>query len=100
MWISTLSATNFRTFNGTIISTVLPFRLSSACYLYTKMLRPRIRIWRGRWLKAIIYLDDGIVAVKGKERAIRDSALVKSDLENARFVVNIQKKSVGTITCC
>ena len=47
------------------------------------MLRPLIRIWRGRWLKAIIYLDDGIVAVKGKERAIRDSALVKSDLENA-----------------
>ena len=71
--------------------TVLPFGLSSACYLFTKLLRPLIRLWRGRGLKAIIYLDDGIVAVKGKERAIRESALVKSDLEHAGFVVNIQK---------
>ena len=28
----------------------------------------------------VVYLDDGIVAVRGKERAIRESTLVKSDL--------------------
>jgi len=53
---------------------VLPFGLSSACYLFTKLLWPLIRLWRGRGLKAIIYLDDGIVAVQGKDRALRESA--------------------------
>ena len=42
---------------------VLPFGLSTACYLFTKLLRPLIRYWRGQGLKAILYLDDGIVAV-------------------------------------
>ena len=48
--------------------TVLPFGLSTACYLFTKLMRPLIRHWRGRGLKAIIYLDDGIVAVKEREK--------------------------------
>ena len=73
------------------VFTVLPFRLSSACYLFTKLLRPLIRLWKGRGLKAIIYLDDGIVTVRGKERAIRESASVKRHLESAGFVVNIEK---------
>ena len=69
--------------------TVLPFGLSSACYLFTKLLRPLIRLWRGIGLKAIIYLDDGIVAVRGKNRAISESVLVKSDSKNAGFVINV-----------
>ena len=73
------------------VFTVLPFGLSSACYLFTKLLRPHIRLWRGRGLKAIVYLDDGIVAVRGKDRAIRESTVVKRDLENAGFVINIVK---------
>jgi len=48
---------------------VLSFKLSTACYVFTKLLRPLVRYWRGRGLKAIIYLDDGIVAVKGKDAA-------------------------------
>ena len=28
-------------------------------------MRPLIKLWRGKGLKAIIYLDDGIVSVKG-----------------------------------
>ena len=50
---------------------VLPFGLSTACYLFTKLLI------RYRGLKAIIYLDDGIVAVPGIQRALHESALVK-----------------------
>ena len=73
------------------VFTVLPFGLSSACYLFTKLLQPLIRLWRGRGLKTIIYLDDGIVAVHGKERAIRESASVKRHLESAGFVINIEK---------
>ena len=41
---------------------VLPFGLSTAYYLFTKIL---IRYWRGGGLKAIVNLDDGTVAVPG-----------------------------------
>ena len=50
---------------------------------------PLIHLWRGRGLKAIVYLDDGIVAVHGKERAIRESTLVKSNLDSAGFFLLI-----------
>ena len=43
---------------------VLPFGLSTVCYLFTKLMRPLVRHWRSRGLKSIIYLDDGIIAVK------------------------------------
>ena len=45
----------------------------------------------GRGLKAIVYLDDGIVAVKGEQAAIQESAQVKLDLERAGFVINLDK---------
>ena len=70
---------------------VLPFGLSTACYIFTKVLRPLIRYWRGRGLKAVIYLDDGIVAVKGKDAAIEESRHVKHDLKSAGFVIHIEK---------
>ena len=73
------------------VFTVLPFGLSTACYLFTKLTRPLIKLWRGRGLKAIIYIDDGIIAVKGEDKAKRESLSVRKDLESAGFVVNIEK---------
>ena len=77
--------------------TVLPFGLSTACYVFTKMMRPLIRYWHGRGLKAIVYLDDGIVAVKGKQEALVESARVKRDIENAGFIINAEKKYLRTL---
>ena len=71
--------------------TVLLFGLSTACYIFTKLLRPLIKHWRGKGLKAIIYLDDGIVAVKGKKKALEESKHVKQDPESASFVINVEK---------
>ena len=48
---------------------VLPFGLATACYAFTKLLRPLIKYWRGQGLRALLYLDDGIVAVKGEKQA-------------------------------
>ena len=44
-----------------------------------------------RGLKAIIYIDDGTIAVKGEDNAKRESFMVRIDLESAGFVVNIEK---------
>lgn len=70
---------------------ILPFGLATACYLFTKLMEPLIRYWRGCGLKAIVYLDDGIISVKGKDNALRESAQVRQDLESAGFVVNVDK---------
>ena len=51
------------------VFTVLPFGLATACYAFTKLLRPLVKYWRMQGLRAIIYLDDGILAVAGKQAA-------------------------------
>jgi len=38
-----------------------------------------------------VYLDDGIVSVKGEHQVIEASAQVKFNLENAGFVINLEK---------
>ena len=38
------------------VFTVLPFGLSSACYIFTKLVRPLVRYWRERGLRVIVYL--------------------------------------------
>jgi len=59
---------------------VLPFGLATACYAFTKLLRPLVKYWRGKGLRALLYLDDGIVAVSGKEAAQVASQQVRGDL--------------------
>ena len=46
-------------------------------------MRPLVKLWRGEGLKAIIYLDDGIVGVEGECQAVEASSQVKLDFENA-----------------
>ena len=79
------------------VFTVLPFGLSSACYIFTKLVRPMVGYWRAKGLRIIVYLDDGLCAVAGEDKALEASALVKSTLENAGFMANVEK-SVWTPT--
>ena len=67
---------------------VLPFGLSSAPYVFSKLMRVLVRRWRSKGLKAIMYLDDGICAVKGKAEAERASAWVRDTLDCAGLVVH------------
>ena len=70
---------------------VLPFGLATACYLFTKLMRPLVKYWRGQGLRIIVYLDDGIAAVAGEEAACSASSKVQDDLHRAGFVVNVSK---------
>ena len=47
----------------------MPFGLSSAPYVFTKMMRPLVRLWRSKSLKAVVYLDDGICALQNEIEA-------------------------------
>ena len=39
-------------------------------------MRPLIRYWRGKGIRAVMYIDDGIVAVEGREKAHEVSLMV------------------------
>ena len=70
------------------VFTVLPFGLSTACYLFTKMLRPLVKLWRSRGIKVVLYIDDGIIVAPSFEKAMTDSQFIRTTLQN---VVNEEK---------
>ena len=73
---------------------VLPFGLSTACYVFTKLLRPLVKRWRSRGQRAVIYIDDGICASASQQQAEQDSAATVSDLQEAGFVLNTVKSKL------
>ena len=58
---------------GYYVFAVLPLGLSMACYIFTKLMRPLMRYWHGKGLKAIVYLDDCIIAVEGESESLNES---------------------------
>ena len=72
---------------------VLPFGLALACYVFTNVLRPLTKRWRGRGIKTIIYIDDDITTFLGFEIAKSVSELVINDLLSAGFVIDNEKSN-------
>ena len=54
-------------------------------------MRPLIRHWRGKGFRAIVYIDDGIVAAEGEQNALAVSNQVQEDLKSVGFIVNVSK---------
>ena len=73
------------------VFTVLPFGLASACYIFTKLLRPLVAYWRSKGLKSVVYLDDGLCAAMDYAAAVKASLLVRETLDCAGFVVHPTK---------
>ena len=63
--------------------------------MFSKLMRPLVKLWRSKGLKAVMYLGNGIhvCAVKGKIEAKKASAWVRDALECAGLVVH-EGKSV------
>ena len=70
---------------------VMPFGLSSACYLWTKLCRPLIKKWRGEGLLVTMFLDDGLGCSSTYESVLRLSSHIKSDLLRSGFIPNAKK---------
>ena len=70
---------------------VLPFGLSSAPYLYTKLNRSLIAKWRGEAKKAIMFLDDGF-ATCGAYGSTQSLAVdMKQDLLDSGLIMKAGK---------
>ena len=70
---------------------VLPFGLSTACYVFTKLLRPSVRRWRASGLRIILYIDDGICIASSLAACKKASDSICSDLQKAGLVINVVK---------
>ncbi len=78
---------------------VLPFGLSSAPFIFTKLLRPIVGYWRSKGIRAVMYLDDGIVASENFDIAVRHSETVKHSLGAAGLVHNESKSVWEPVRC-
>ena len=72
------------------VFTVLPFGLSTACYIhvFTKMLRSLVQYWREQGIRIVVYLDVGLGAASGSAGALAASELLCDALNQAGFVIN------------
>ena len=70
---------------------VLPFGLTSAPYVFTKVVRQLVKYWRGRGNLILMYLDDGIGGDTSAERARILSDSVLQDLASSGFTANDEK---------
>jgi hypothetical protein len=69
----------------------LAFGLSSAPWIFTKVLKPVITFLRKQGVRLIIYLDDILLLNNCEEGARKDFLLAKEILENCGFLINIEK---------
>ena len=71
----------------------MPFGLSTACYLFTKLIRPLVKLWRSEGVRSFVYIDDGVMACNNLQEAGIISNRIKSDLQNAGFLINHSKSN-------
>ena len=79
------------------VFTVLPFGLSSAHYIFTKLVRELVKFLRLHAIRATVYLDDGLVSVKDYSKCLNSSMFVRNTLYSATFLPS-QAKSVWQST--
>ena len=72
------------------VSTVLPFGLTSAPFVFTKVMRCLVTFWRAQGIKISVFIDDGLGSADKVQSNIH-SVVVKKPLTEAGFVVNTQK---------
>ena len=70
---------------------VLPFGISSAPYLFTKILKPLVKKWRSEGKSIVVFLDDGLGSAAGYIKAKISSLAVHSDLLKSGFISNEEK---------
>ena len=70
---------------------VLPFGMSCAPYIYTKLTRPLIKKWRSECKRVLMYLDDGFGCGATKQKNLDMALDIKQDLILSGFVPKVEK---------
>ena len=73
------------------VFTVLVFGLSTAPFLFTKLIRVMIKHWRSLAIRIFPFIDDILGGGRSFNDAVAISNFVKSQLEESGFVINTEK---------
>ena len=71
--------------------TSLAFGISSAPFIFTKLLNPLVKKWRKAGFNIVVFLDDGFCIGKSFESLKSISDIVHKDLLDAGFLPNYEK---------
>ncbi|KAJ8959789.1 hypothetical protein NQ317_001016 [Molorchus minor] len=77
----------------------LPNGLSSASYLFTKLLKPIMKLFREEGILCIIYLDDIFVLGNTRDETRKNICFIKNTLEELGFIINVQKSKLIPSQC-
>ena len=72
-----------------LVFNVLPFGISTAGYVFTKLTRVPVAYWRSQGEKVVMFLDDGIAGCSDIGQAIKMSKSIRSDLNDLGFLPNL-----------
>ena len=73
------------------VFTVPPFGLSSALFIFTKVMSCLIKHWRINVIRIACFLDDGSWVASSNKMTLFYSNFVKKSLQNANFIINKEK---------
>ena len=76
---------------GYFKSTVLPFGLSSARYIFSKLFIPLLKHWRSLSMNSVVYLDDGLDVKRSEASSIGYSSVIRLNLASGGFLANADK---------
>ena len=65
----------------------LPFGISTAGYIFTKVMREVVSYWRAQGHKVIMFLDDGIAGAKNEKDCTMLSTIIKQNLVDLGFLL-------------
>ena len=78
--------------NSTLFEFIcLPFGLSSAPRVFTKVLKPFVGSIRNKGIRLVIYLDDMAIISSSRELSSQEAAIVVQILESLGFIINKEK---------
>src|SRR5690606_36165993 len=76
----------------------LPFGLSSAPWIFTKLVRQVVRLCRSRGIRLMAYLDDFIILGSSYEECRSHTCFVMDLLKQLGWLVNYNKSSLTPST--
>ena len=77
--------------NRYFVFTVLPFGLTSAPFIFTKVMRVLVKHWRENCVRIACFIDDGAGVGATFEKTKKHSYFVKNSLQLSGFIVNEEK---------
>ena len=80
--------------------TALPFWLSTCPYIYSKVMKPVLGLFRSKGIRITNYLDDFLIFGKSREECKRNTTFVKETLISIGFIINFKKSELKPNQIC